>query len=63
MLATAGELPGPAEDHKWAYETKWDGSRVLALIDGMSMEDLKANFQGLMGNVVTQYGDDVEEAK
>ena len=34
MLATAGELPGPVEDHKWAYETKWDGARVLAFVDG-----------------------------
>ena len=34
MLATAGDLPGPAEDEHWAYETKWDGSRVLAFLDG-----------------------------
>jgi bifunctional non-homologous end joining protein LigD len=34
MLATAGELPCPAEDPEWAYETKWDGSRVLAFVDG-----------------------------
>lgn len=33
MLATAGELPGAAEDQQWAYETKWDGSRVLAFLD------------------------------
>ena len=33
MLATAGALPGPAEDTAWAYETKWDGSRVLAFVD------------------------------
>lgn len=34
MLATAGVLPSPAEDEQWAYETKWDGVRVLAFIDG-----------------------------
>jgi bifunctional non-homologous end joining protein LigD len=34
MLATAGALPGPAEDAQWGYETKWDGARVLAFIDG-----------------------------
>jgi bifunctional non-homologous end joining protein LigD len=34
MLAVAGELPGPAEDDQWAYETKWDGSRVLAFLEG-----------------------------
>ncbi|HEV2886092.1 MAG TPA: non-homologous end-joining DNA ligase [Jatrophihabitans sp.] len=34
MLAVAGELPGPAEDAQWGYETKWDGARVLAFVDG-----------------------------
>ena len=34
MLASPGDLPGPAEDQQWAYETKWDGSRVLAFLDG-----------------------------
>lgn len=34
MLATAGTLPGPPEDGQWAYETKWDGVRVLAFIEG-----------------------------
>jgi len=34
MLAVAGELPGPAEDARWAYETKWDGCRTLAFLDG-----------------------------
>ena len=34
MLALAGELPSPAEDAQWAYETKWDGCRTLAFVDG-----------------------------
>jgi bifunctional non-homologous end joining protein LigD len=34
MLAVAGELPTPAEDDRWAYETKWDGCRALAFLDG-----------------------------
>lgn len=34
MLATAGTLPGPAEDAQWGYETKWDGARVLAFVEG-----------------------------
>jgi bifunctional non-homologous end joining protein LigD len=34
MLAVAGELPHPAEDDRWAYETKWDGCRALAFVDG-----------------------------
>jgi len=33
MLATAGALPGPAEDAQWGYETKWDGARVLAFVE------------------------------
>ena len=34
MLALAGELPSPTEDAQWAYETKWDGCRTLAFVDG-----------------------------
>lgn len=34
MLATAGVLPAPAEDEQWGYETKWDGVRVLAFLEG-----------------------------
>jgi bifunctional non-homologous end joining protein LigD len=34
MLATAGTLPSPAEDAQWGYETKWDGARVLAFVEG-----------------------------
>ena len=32
MLATPGGLPGG--DRGWAYEFKWDGERVVAIIDG-----------------------------
>lgn len=34
MMAVPGVLPGPAEDAQWAYETKWDGVRVLAFVEG-----------------------------
>ena len=34
MLAVPGRLPEAAEDDQWAYETKWDGSRVLAFVEG-----------------------------
>ncbi|HST49929.1 non-homologous end-joining DNA ligase [Jatrophihabitans sp.] len=34
MLACPGELPGAAEDAQWGYETKWDGARLLAFVDG-----------------------------
>ena len=32
MLARTGELP--VDDHKWAYEIKWDGVRGIAYADG-----------------------------
>ncbi|MGY1814447.1 non-homologous end-joining DNA ligase [Blastococcus sp. SYSU D00820] len=32
MLATAGELPPPAEDAQWGYEFKWDGVRAVAAV-------------------------------
>jgi bifunctional non-homologous end joining protein LigD len=34
MLAVAGALPSAAEDEQWGYETKWDGVRVLAFVEG-----------------------------
>ena len=34
MLATAGELPLPAEDPLWAYEMKWDGVRAVVYVEG-----------------------------
>jgi len=32
MLATLGELPAPSEDGDFAYETKFDGVRIIAFI-------------------------------
>ena len=32
MLATAGELPPPAQDAQWGYEFKWDGVRAIAVV-------------------------------
>jgi bifunctional non-homologous end joining protein LigD len=32
MLAVAGALPLPAEDHLWGYEFKWDGVRAMAAV-------------------------------
>ncbi|MGV9456945.1 ATP-dependent DNA ligase [Streptomyces sp. NPDC003635] len=34
MLATPGALPPVAQDARWAYETKQDGQRVVAYLDG-----------------------------
>jgi bifunctional non-homologous end joining protein LigD len=34
MLATLGELPPSAEDHRYAYENKWDGVRAVVYIEG-----------------------------
>ncbi|MFI1168210.1 ATP-dependent DNA ligase [Streptomyces sp. NPDC020801] len=34
MLATPGPLPSPAQDARWAYETKQDGQRVVAYLAG-----------------------------
>ncbi|MEU6406543.1 ATP-dependent DNA ligase [Streptomyces sp. NPDC046985] len=34
MLATPGTLPSPAQDARWAYETKQDGQRVVAYLPG-----------------------------
>ncbi|HEY8455568.1 MAG TPA: non-homologous end-joining DNA ligase [Actinopolymorphaceae bacterium] len=30
MLATTGAMPAPADEHRWAFEMKWDGVRILA---------------------------------
>ncbi len=45
MLAVTGDLPPDAEDDQWAYETTWDGVRVVAYVSGgrvrlMSRNDL-----------------------
>ncbi|MFF7446418.1 MULTISPECIES: non-homologous end-joining DNA ligase [unclassified Streptomyces] len=34
MLATSGTLPPPAQDARWAYETKQDGQRVVVYLAG-----------------------------
>lgn len=34
MLARAGKLPPTAQDARWAYETKQDGQRVVAYLEG-----------------------------
>ncbi|MFD8198720.1 ATP-dependent DNA ligase [Streptomyces sp. NPDC059701] len=34
MLATPGALPAPAQDARWAYETKQDGQRVVVYLPG-----------------------------
>lgn len=34
MLATPGSLPSPAQDARWAYETKQDGQRMVAYLPG-----------------------------
>jgi bifunctional non-homologous end joining protein LigD len=34
MLATPGTLPPAAQDARWAYETKQDGQRVVAYLEG-----------------------------
>ena len=43
MLATLGELPSPDEDARWAYETKWDGARAVAYVDGGRVRLLSRN--------------------
>lgn len=34
MLAVLATLPDPAQDEHWAYETKWDGVRAVAYVEG-----------------------------
>ncbi|MFR9795640.1 ATP-dependent DNA ligase [Streptomyces sp. MS06] len=34
MLATPGALPSAEQDDRWAYETKQDGQRVVAYLEG-----------------------------
>ena len=33
MLATPGELPGPDQEDRWAFEMKWDGVRAVVYCD------------------------------
>jgi bifunctional non-homologous end joining protein LigD len=51
MLATPGTLPAPSEEHRWAFEMKWDGVRVIAsvadgevVLRGRSGRDVTATF-------------------
>ena len=37
MLATAGELPGPDQEDRWAFEMKWDGVRAVVYCDRGSL--------------------------
>jgi bifunctional non-homologous end joining protein LigD len=34
MLATTGALPVGADEHRWAFEMKWDGVRAVVYVDG-----------------------------
>jgi bifunctional non-homologous end joining protein LigD len=43
MLATPGELPGGAEEHRWAFEMKWDGVRAMVYLDGSGPRVLTRN--------------------
>jgi bifunctional non-homologous end joining protein LigD len=41
MLAVPGHLP--TDDHNWAYETKWDGMRAIAIIDRDGLKLMSRN--------------------
>ena len=43
MLATSGALPQADRDGEWAYETKWDGVRVISIIDDGRLRLLSRN--------------------
>jgi len=43
MLATAGVLPGTAEEDAWAFEMKWDGVRAVVYVDHGSVRVLTRN--------------------
>jgi bifunctional non-homologous end joining protein LigD len=56
MLATAGALPGPADEERYAFEMKWDGYRTLVAVGGASVRlwsrtarDITATFPELAG--------------
>ncbi|MFD9467245.1 hypothetical protein [Streptomyces sp. NPDC060027] len=52
MLASIGSLPGPAEEAEYAYETLWNGARVLIHLPGDGTMQL-ASAAGL--DVTTDY--------
>ena len=43
MMATLGELPSSTEDDKFGYETKFDGIRIVAYIQGSAVRLLTRN--------------------
>jgi bifunctional non-homologous end joining protein LigD len=43
MLATLGTLPPAAQDHEYAYETKWDGVRAVAYVKDAHVRLLTRN--------------------
>jgi bifunctional non-homologous end joining protein LigD len=43
MLATLGELPSSVQDDRFGYETKWDGVRTIAYLDGGTVRLLSRN--------------------
>lgn len=47
MLATSGPLP--ADDDRWAYEVKWDGVRVLALVEAGQVRLVSRNGNDVSG--------------
>ncbi|MEY2436393.1 MAG: bifunctional non-ous end joining protein LigD, partial [Acidimicrobiaceae bacterium] len=48
MKAVSGELP--ADDEGWAYEIKWDGMRVLAVVEGDSVRLRSSNGKDATGS-------------
>jgi bifunctional non-homologous end joining protein LigD len=49
MLATAGPLPPPEQDRRYAYEFKWDGVRAVAHVDRGSARLLSRNDHDVVG--------------
>jgi bifunctional non-homologous end joining protein LigD len=43
MLAVPGPLPDATDDDQWAYETKWDGVRAVAYVEGGRLRLLSRN--------------------
>lgn len=43
MLATLGQLPPSVQDDRFGYETKWDGVRTIAYLDGGTVRLLSRN--------------------
>ena len=43
MLASPGELPAPEQEHRWAFEMKWDGIRAVVYLDGGDLRLMTRN--------------------